>query len=261
MNKIDAVFLDLDGTLLNSKKVVSQKNKQVLMHCMNSGIDVYIVSGRPIFYVDQIADSIDQRCSRVAFNGAVYKINGEVFKTNIDIVSLKNLWDNIQKNSIQKYYLKGMDTVYCSDDDVRFTYEDLENEGKIKVYRNIESFDRIHTDIYKVLLVDEDDDRLNALKQECDAFVSITSSHIKSFDIMANHINKGDVVKKICKEQQYKSTIAVGDDMNDISMLEVVDYGYAMKNASKYLLGKTKYMTEYTNEEDGVAEAILKYVD
>ena len=49
--------------------------------------------------------------------------------------------------------------------------------------------------------------------------------------------------------------------MNDISMLEVVDYGYAMKNASKYLLGKTKYMTEYTNEEDGVAEAILKYVD
>ena len=44
MNKIDAVFLDLDGTLLNSKKVVSQKNKQVLMHCMNSGIDVYIVS-------------------------------------------------------------------------------------------------------------------------------------------------------------------------------------------------------------------------
>ena len=44
-------------------------------------------------------------------------------------------------------------------------------------------------------------------------------------------------------------------------MLEVVDYGYAMKNASKYLLGKTKYMTEYTNEEDGVAEAILKYVD
>ena len=154
-----------------------------------------------------------------------------------------------------------MDTVYCSDDDVRFTYEDLENEGKIKVYRNIESFDRIHTDIYKVLLVDEDDDRLNALKQECDAFVSITSSHIKSFDIMANHINKGDVVKKICKEQQYKSTIAFGDDMNDISMLEVVDYGYAMKNASKYLLGKTKYMTEYTNEEDGVAEAILKYVD
>ena len=97
MNKIDAVFLDLDGTLLNSKKVVSQKNKQVLMHCMNSGIDVYIVSGRPIFYVDQIADSIDQRCSRVAFNGAVYKINGEAFKTNIDIVSLKNLWDSIQK--------------------------------------------------------------------------------------------------------------------------------------------------------------------
>ena len=43
--------------------------------------------------------------------------------------------------------------------------------------------------------------------------------------------------------------------------LEVVDYGSAMKNASKYLLGKTKYMTEYTNEEDGVAEAILKYVD
>ena len=49
MNKIDAVFLDLDGTLLNSKKVVSQKNKQVLMHCMNSGIDVYIVSGDPYF--------------------------------------------------------------------------------------------------------------------------------------------------------------------------------------------------------------------
>ena len=78
---------------------------------------------------------------------------------------------------------------------------------------------------------------------------------------MANRVNKGDVVKKICKEYQYKNTMAFGDDMNDLSMLEVVDYGYAMKNASKYLLGKTKYMTEYTNEEDGVAETILKYVD
>ena len=72
MNKIDAIFLDLDGTLLNSKKVVSQKNKQILMRCMDSGIDVYIVSGRPIFYVDQIADSIDKKCNRVAFNGKRY---------------------------------------------------------------------------------------------------------------------------------------------------------------------------------------------
>lgn len=261
MNKIDAIFLDLDGTLLNSKKVVSQKNKQILMRCMDSGIDVYIVSGRPIFYVDQIADSIDKKCNRVAFNGAMYKINGEIIKKNIGAMPLKKLWDSIQKNSIQKYYIKGANTVYCSDDDVRFTYEDLENEGKIKVYRNIESFDSIQTDVYKVLLVDENEDRLNALKQECDAFVSITSSHVKSFDIMAKLISKGDVVKKICKEHRYKNTIAFGNDMNDVSMLEVVDYGYAMKNASKYLLEKTNYITEHTNEEDGVAETILKYVD
>lgn len=261
MNKIDAIFLDLDGTLLNSKKVVSPKNKQILMYCMDQGIDVYIVSGRPIFYVDQIADSIDQRCNRVAFNGAMYKKNGEVFKTNIGAIALKKLWNSIQKNSIKKYYLKGLDIVYCSDDDVRFTYEDLEKEGKIRVYRNIESLDKIQSDIYKVLLVDEDEDRLNALKKECDVFVSITSSHVKSFDIMANHINKGDVVRKICNEHQYKKTIAFGDDINDISMLEVVNYGYAMKNASKYLLAKSRYMTEYTNEEDGVAKTILKYVD
>ena len=78
---------------------------------------------------------------------------------------------------------------------------------------------------------------------------------------MAKLISKGDVVKKICKEHRYKNTIAFGNDMNDVSMLEVVDYGYAMKNASKYLLEKTNYITEYTNEEDGVAETILKYVD
>ncbi|MDD7280753.1 Cof-type HAD-IIB family hydrolase [Floccifex sp.] len=258
MSKVDAIFIDLDGTLLNSEKIVSIKNKQTLVQCLNKGIDIYLVSGRPIFFVDAIADSIDYRCHRIAFNGAVSKIGNDIYAHSVEKDNLKILWDAIQKYSINKYYFKGINSIYCSDDDSRFMYSELEEIGKIKVYKTIHSFESISDDIYKVLLIDEDDKKLEKIIHACQNHLSITSSHIHSLDIMKNNINKGDIVKKICDEKQYKQTMAFGDDINDISLLNVVSLGFAMKNAVKCLQDKAKYITEYTNEEDGVAREIYK---
>ena len=261
MNKIDAIFIDLDGTLLTSKKEVSDENKKILIRCLNQSIDVYLISGRPIFFVDAIADSIDSRCNRIGFNGAVLKIGKNIYEKSIDKDNLKKIWNIIQKNSISKFYFKGINSVYCSDEDSRFTYSNLENEGKIHVYKNVKSLDSINNSIYKVLLIDENDNKLESITEECHDFLSITSSHIHSLDIMEKNIQKGEIVKKICVQNKYEKTISFGDGNNDISMLQVTTFSFAMKNSTNYIKNQVKYVTEYTNDEDGVAKEIYKFVN
>ena len=48
--------------------------------------------------------------------------------------------------------------------------------------------------------------------------------------------------------------------MNDKTMFDVLNTTVAMKNASENLKKIAKYTTEYTNDEDGVAKFIEKYI-
>ena len=41
-----AIFLDMDGTLLNSKKEISNKTKEILLKIYRSGIEIILISGR-----------------------------------------------------------------------------------------------------------------------------------------------------------------------------------------------------------------------
>ena len=61
MPGIDAIFLDLDGTLLTSNKEVDPVDRATLLCCLDAGIQIILVSGRPIFYVESVAKTIDSR--------------------------------------------------------------------------------------------------------------------------------------------------------------------------------------------------------
>jgi len=55
-----------------------------------------------------------------------------------------------------------------------------------------------------------------------------------------------------------KDLIAFGDEHNDTEMLALAGYGYAMKNASSILLPYADSITDFTNNEDGVARQLIQ---
>ena len=82
MTEIKLLALDLDGTLFDSQKVVSEENKQALRAARDKGVKVVITTGRPLKAVEDLLDELDLISDEdyiITFNGGlVQKTNGKI---------------------------------------------------------------------------------------------------------------------------------------------------------------------------------------
>ena len=91
--------------------------------------------------------------------------------------------------------------------------------------------------------------------------LEITSSWADNYELMPQGVSKGRAVKELAEKMGIgpDQVMTVGDFDNDLSMIEYAGYGTAMGNATPKVKAAAKYVT-LTNDEDGVAAAIRKYV-
>lgn len=255
MNDIKAIFLDLDGTLLTSDKRIDDKDKNTLIHCLNRGIKIILISGRPIFYVESIAKQIDPRVMSMGYNGAYFKDSQLEINQCISAKHLQQIRELLDVYSIQKYYLKGLHVIYSTDMDKRFIYKEVPTRFYTK---DIE----IGIDIYKILMVDSRLDVLDDFKKQAQAIVSVTSSHIGSLDVMDKSVNKGNAIDMLIQNYKWnrENLMAFGDSLNDIDMFEKVQYSIAMGNGMDIIKEKAWNVTG-SNDENGITQAIKKYVE
>ncbi|NRW84336.1 Cof subfamily protein (haloacid dehalogenase superfamily) [Clostridium beijerinckii] len=92
--------------------------------------------------------------------------------------------------------------------------------------------------------------------------VKITSSVEDNLEINIHSANKGGGLEKLVEllEIDLKEIAAIGDNNNDIEMLQMAGIGIAMGNASEDIKAKADFIT-LDNDKDGAAEAILKILD
>lgn len=94
------IFLDLDGTLLNDCKEISQENINLIKRAYNEkGIICVFATGRPLEYVDEICNLYDRFFANyiIANNGAIIRDNknGEVIYKVIMIMGLQKQFKNL----------------------------------------------------------------------------------------------------------------------------------------------------------------------
>lgn len=255
MHDIKAIFLDLDGTLLTSDKRIDDKDKNTLICCLNQGIKIILISGRPIFYVESIAKQIDPRVMCMGYNGAYFRDSCLEINQCISAKHLQQIRELLDAYSIQKYYLKGLHAIYSSDMDQRFIYKEVPTYLYTKE-------EKIDAHIYKILIVDSRLDVLEGFKKQVQDFVSVTSSHISSLDIMDKSVNKGNAINALMQTYKWNqdNLMAFGDSLNDIDMFEHVKYSIAMGNGMDVIKEKAWDITT-SNDENGITLAIKKYVE
>lgn len=255
MHDIKAIFLDLDGTLLTSDKKIDDKDKNTLICCLNQGIKIILISGRPIFYVESIAKQIDPRVMCMGYNGAYFRDSCLEINQCISAKHLQQIRELLDAYSIQKYYLKGLHAIYSSDMDQRFIYKEVPTYLYTKE-------EKIDAHIYKILMVDSRLDVLEGFKKQVQDFVSVTSSHISSLDIMDKSVNKGNAINALMQTYKWNqdNLMAFGDSLNDIDMFEHVKYSIAMGNGMDVIKEKAWDITT-SNDENGITLAIKKYVE
>ncbi len=285
------IAIDLDGTLLDTYGQVSNKNKQTIQKALQNGVEVVLTSGRGPASVRNLATEVGADHYVICGNGAVVynlKDNSTIYQNLLDKKKVLQLIKICDENSI--YY-----SVYTEDSTVTksLNYNTLyyHNENNRKPDDKKTNITRVQ-DIYKYVL-DRDKEDYGKI-MICDDNNVIFNSIIKKLKIVKNIdvLEVGHMSRKIIKEgtNEYpleyyytevssqnvnkwdailhliskigirpEEVMAIGDNINDQTMLENAGLGIAMGNSAPYIQEMADEVT-LSNDEDGVAVAIEKHV-
>jgi Cof subfamily protein (haloacid dehalogenase superfamily) len=270
MKKI--LFTDLDGTLLNNDKQVSDGNRAAIQRLLDAGHYLVVSTGRPVksgFKVVQRLGLTMPGCYMIAYNG------GTIF----DCSEQKILTEKTFPLEYVQYLFKEANEygihiqTYGEDDKVLTTKDSPELQYYLKGNRNALDYE-IHENVcellvkdpYKVLLINMDEEKLLDFRNEhqewAEGKCESTFSSRQLLEYLPKGVNKGSGVRMLCEmlEVKIENTYAAGDERNDISMIETAGVGIAMKNAVDEVKAVADYITENDNDHDGIAEVIDKLI-
>ena len=282
---IKLIASDMDGTLLNSNHKIPQKNIELIKFAQKNGIEFVVATGRAYYEALPSLNNENIKCDVISFNGGIiYDKNGNII--NITPMKLKDLYYTIEilKSLNISYQLYTKNTIYTNSIETDITaYIDLirangeePNEqhlrqeaknrlalGHITEVDNIELYlNQEDNPAIKVIGISND---LEKLKHATELLsgndnISVTSSGANNVEIMDKKATKGEALKIVADvhDINLKNAIAIGDNLNDQAMLDIVEYSIAMKNGNKELQKTAKFITEKTNSEGGVADSVIK---
>lgn len=256
--------VDMDGTFLNDQKKYNRERFDCLFKQMlEQDIQFVVASGNQYAQLKSFFPDTHQEMSFVAENGALVMDKGEeVFSESIPVQSIKNTLDILETVPAISVILCGKRSAYVLDtsdekfvDMVRLFYPKLEL---------VADFMHIDDQILKLSLgVTESKTEeiqmqlMNKLKEE----ITPVSSGNGSVDLIWTGTHKASGLKKLVKEETIQSheLMVFGDGGNDIEMLKLAKYGFAMANASKDVKQVAAYIAPSNNDE-GVLEIIEQYL-
>ncbi len=282
---IKLIASDMDGTLLNSDHKIPNENVKLIKFAQKNGIQFVVATGRAYYEALPALNDENIKCDVISFNGGIiYDKNGNII--NITPMKLKDLYYTIEilKSLEISYQLYTKNTIYTNSIETDITaYIDLirangeePNEqhlrqeaknrlalGHITEVENIELYlNQEDNPAIKVIGISND---LEKLKHATELLsgndnISVTSSGANNVEIMDKKATKGEALKIVADihDINLKNAIAIGDNLNDQAMLDIVEYSIAMKNGNKELQNNAKFITEKTNSEGGVADSVMK---
>jgi Cof subfamily protein (haloacid dehalogenase superfamily) len=262
------IALDMDGTLLNSDHQISPRTKDVIAKARANGVNVVLSSGRPIAGIRSHLETLDILGDNdyvSHFNGAVVERvgNGEVINYRIiNGAAAKKVARIAQQIGVNVHAFSqkfGLITPKVSQ------YTEVEaNINGIDIH--VMDFEQLEDDhlIYKVMMIDEPallSDAISQLpKALYDEFMILQSAPY-FLEFLNPESNKGAGIKMIAEHLKIpaEQVMCVGDAENDHHMIKFAGLGVAMGNATEATKKIADYIT-LTNDEDGVAYAIEKFV-
>lgn len=263
------IALDMDGTLLNSKSQISNRNKQAIIRAQQIGCQVIIDTGRAYQDAYRQLQQVGLICPIVSLNGATITLEDHntigSFPLQKDMLLPILTWIRKQPDLYCEVYTA--DAVYAGVHNRKHfeamvdpIVKHLFQQSMITYVEDIEAvWVNEDTILYKVLVFSINK---NALEMASSKFkevsgINVTSSHTNNIEINHEQATKGRALQIIASLQsiKMKNTIVMGDSWNDLPMFEVAGYRVAMGNAAPILKENSDYITA-TNDEDGVALVI-----
>lgn len=268
MERISLIALDLDGTLLDDSKEIPPENIRALQEAQGSGIMVAISSGRMIPRILPVEERLGLDCIILAYNGG--KVVGPKSEGR-PLISERPLPADIAEIFIRfsqdgDYLLNFYrdDVLYADDSLNRRRFMDIYSTRTGAEYHLEDLSGRVGQEPTKLILLAEPEerDRLHDhFTAELGDRAYITKSDPEYLEIMAPGVSKGTALQALGEHYGFSidNVLAVGDAENDNPMLEAAGIGVVVANGSDASKAVADHVTERTNNEGGVAEAVRRF--
>lgn len=245
------IYSDLDGTLLNSRREISKENMGAITSFITQGGRFGVATGRMEQTTNIKFPDLNLNLPSIFFNGAM------IYETNTDKVLFKAVMSGNLKPVLQgvmsKYpkvcceiSIHGKSYVFNPNDTAR---EMAEREG----FELEEApWDDIPGEWLKVLFIDEHE-TLKIIKADLEGLnrtdLNIVFSEREFLDIMDKSASKGAALKRLesIYSDNWRFLVTIGDNDNDLEMIQVADLGIAVENATPAIKKASDYIIKNHN--------------
>lgn len=266
--KYKIIFLDIDGTLTDSRKLITEKTRRAIMKAAENGLIIAVASGRPepgLAYAAGELEMSDIGGYLLPFNGGIIKnaMTGEVIASDtISCEALETAYRAAKKYGIGIITYKEGDIIAADRTDKYIDIESRINGMPVKLTDNF--LETVDFAPVKCLLTGEPDVAAKAEKELAELLAgkaNVFRSEPFFVEVVPNGIDKAASIAKligllgISREE----IIACGDGFNDVSMIKYAGLGVCMANGCDAAKAAADFIAP-SNDEDGVAEVIEKFV-
>lgn len=264
---IKLIALDLDGTLLSSDKTISEANKAALQAAREQGAYIVLTTGRPLQAIGPFLEELDllgENQYSITFNGGLVQENtGRVLdQIGFSYQDVETIYQLTQDLGLPLDAIRGGDvysltaerpSLYPSCNPalnhMTSSFSDLKQEG-----------------IFNKAVTATDQDFLDQ------QIARIPADFYEKFEIFKSRpillewspkgVHKAAGLSKLIAHLgiHQEEVMACGDEGNDLSMIEWAGLGMAMANATDEIKAAANLVLPKTNDQDGIAWAIEKYV-
>lgn len=264
------LFTDFDDTLLDSDKTVSKENMEEIHTMLAQGHYVAYTTGRPLQGAKTLVERLGlpkRHCFLLCFQGSV------VYDLEQDEILIENpmeqdkMLDLVRLLREKKIYTEafGKKCFYCFEfTEATRRYNRLTSE----TYQVIDGIEEIEKEpIYKVMAIDfHNKQPLLELQKSMEeqnpyGFESFFSSEW-FYEFCGKNQNKGTGLETLATKLgiPIADTVAVGDEENDLSMIQAAGVGCAVQNARESVKKVADYVTKADHNHGAVAEVIRHFI-
>ncbi|MDV4150887.1 Cof-type HAD-IIB family hydrolase [Clostridium sp. AL.422] len=278
MSNIRVIIMDVDGTLTNSKKVMTEKTKNALIKAQESGAILVLASGRPTSGLTDLAKELKMNENNgilVSFNGSKVvdcQTNEVLFNETMSIEDGQAVLEHMKKFNVKPMIDKD-DYMYVNDvfsntinyNGAPFNIIQYESRGgKFKLCEKDDLAAFADYPLNKILTAGDPEYLQANYKEMMEPFKDKLNCMFTAaffFEFTAKGIDKAKALDSVLIPMGYKKEemIAFGDGHNDASMVKYAGIGVAMDNAVDDLKAIADEVT-LSNEDDGIAYTLSKYI-
>jgi len=262
--RISAVLTDVDGTIVTKDKRLTSRTLHAVEELRERGIVFTITSGRPPFGMKMLVEPLGLTMPMAAFNGGV------IVLPDLSVLDERLLPDYVTPALIDLIESRGLDVfVFRSRD---WFVRSLTGPRVSRETSNLQqapvvvsSFDEVLEGVVKVVAVGDDPSRVEAceaaVRQMFGSQVSAVRSTSHYFDVTHPEAHKGVVIERLSRYLKIPldHIAALGDQANDVPMLERAGLSIAMGNACEEVKQHASLMTT-SHGDEGFANAVEQFI-